>query len=260
MSEANVLTSENNGLLTITVNRPARLNALNTATIADLTRAFTDARDRREVRAVMLTGAGDKAFIAGADIAELAANDGIKAKSCSEFGQRLFDLVENLGKPVLAAINGFALGGGLETALACHVRIASEKAVLGLPETTLGIMPGFGGTQRLPRVIGQGRALEWILTGGKFDAQEAFRVGLVNKVVKPEQLLAETEAMARKMMANGPIALRSCIEAVNRGMETSLDQGQALEATLFGMLASTRDTREGLAAFLEKRKPDFRGE
>ncbi len=260
MEFANLEWAEKDRVLTITIDRPAKLNALNDQTVGELAQAFAAARDRSEVAAVILTGGGEKAFIAGADIAELALNDAVKGKRCAERGQALLLLVEQLGKPVIAAINGYALGGGLEVALACTVRLASEKAVFGLPETTLGIIPGYGGTQRLPRIIGRGRALEWILTGGKYDAQEAWRVGLVNQVTKPEELLLAADSLARRMIANGPVALRYALEAVHRGAEMSLEHGLALEASLFGALASTQDTKEGLKAFLEKRKPAFSGE
>ncbi len=260
MEFRNLKWTQKDALVVLTVDRPTKLNALTDETIDELSKAFTAIRVRADLHAVILTGGGEKAFIAGADIAELAALDPVRMKASAEKGQRLLDSIETLGKPVIAAINGYALGGGLEVALACTVRVASDRAMVGLPEVTLGIMPGYGGTQRLPRLIGKGRALEWMLTGGKMDAAEAYRVGLVNRVVAPEQLLGEAELIARRMIANGPLAVRACLEAVHRGTETSIEQGLALEATLFGLLASTRDTREGLTAFLEKRKPVFKGE
>ncbi|MEJ7810078.1 MAG: enoyl-CoA hydratase-related protein [Gemmatimonadaceae bacterium] len=246
-------------IVTVTVNRPDKLNALNDATIADLDRAFAEAARLDDVGGIILTGAGTKAFVAGADIAELAEQGPVDGRARALRGQQVFSRIERSPKPVIAAINGYALGGGCELALACHIRIASDAARLGLPETKLGIGPGYGGTQRLPRLIGKGRALQLILTGEMIDAAEAFRIGLVNKVVPAAELAAAAEAMMRQILEKGPVAVALCIEAVNRGVETTLDDGLAMEANHFGLLASTEDMREGMHAFLEKRAPRFTG-
>jgi enoyl-CoA hydratase len=211
------------------------------------------------VRGVILTGAGEKAFVAGADIAELATQSPVDGKERSIRGQRVLDRIERLGKPVIAAVNGFALGGGCELAMACHVRIASENAKLGTPEVKLGIMCGYAGTQRLPRLVGKGRALEMLLTGEMVDAAEALRIGLVNRVVPREKLLAEAEGLMRKMLANGPVSLRFTLEAVNDGLETGFDEAERQEATLFGLICTTEDMKEGTKAFLEKRPARFQG-
>jgi len=211
------------------------------------------------VRGVILTGAGDKAFIAGADIGELADVDAYGAEESSRFGQGVLDLVENLGKPVIAAINGFALGGGCETAMACTIRIAAEHAKFGQPEVKLGLLPGGGGTQRLPRLVGKGRALQLILTGETISAQEAYRIGLVNEVVSAADLIGRAEAILKQIMANAPIAVKFSLDAANKGLETSQREGLALEASYFGICAATEDKKEGTSAFLEKRAPKFRG-
>jgi enoyl-CoA hydratase len=254
----NITTANNDGILTITVDRPKVLNALNAQTVDELRQAFSAARDDDSVKCVILTGAGEKAFVAGADIAELATMTPITGKQVAERGQRTFLLIERFPKPVIAAINGFALGGGCELALACHIRIASEKASLGLPEVTLGIIPGYGGTQRMARLLGKGKALELILTGDRIGAVEAERIGLVNKVVPADQLLATADELARKIASRGPLAVRAAIEAVMSGSEMPFEEGQFLEATLFGLLASTDDMKEGMQAFLEKRQATFR--
>ncbi|HEY7612001.1 MAG TPA: enoyl-CoA hydratase-related protein [Gemmatimonadales bacterium] len=243
----------------VTINRPEKLNALNAAVIAELGDAAGQIRDEREIRGVILTGAGPKAFVAGADIGEIAAQGPVDGKARSLEGQRVFRSLERCGKPVLAAVNGFALGGGCELAMACHLRIASEGARFGQPEVKLGIGPGYGGTVRLPRLVGRGRALELLLTGQMIDAQEAYRIGLVNRVVPADRLLAETEATLRTMLENGPLALRACLEAVDAGLDTGVDEALLLEANLFGLLSGTEDMREGTAAFLEKRKAAFVG-
>jgi enoyl-CoA hydratase len=243
----------------VTVNRPKVLNALNTPTWRDLEAAFEDARADPLVRGVILTGAGDRAFIAGADITELARFSPYEAEQSSRFGQSVLDLVEGLGKPVIAAINGFALGGGCETALACSIRIAAENARFGQPEVKLGLLPGGGGTQRLPRLVGKGRALQLILTGGTIDAQEAWRIGLVNEVVPAAGLIARAEAVLAEILANAPIAVSYALDAVNRGLNGALAEGLALEAALFGVCAGTADKAEGAAAFLEKRRAVFAG-
>jgi enoyl-CoA hydratase len=243
----------------LTVNRPDKLNALNDRTIRELGAAIEEIRGRDDVGGAIVTGAGTKAFVAGADIAELSEQGAVEGRERALRGQRIFSRFESSPKPVIAAINGFALGGGCELALACHVRIAADSARLGLPETKLGICPGYGGTQRLPRLVGQGRALELILTGEMVDAAEAHRIGLVNRVVPAAELMAAAEGMMRTMLEKGPIALACSIDAVTRGLQMPLEQGLALEATLFGVLASTEDMREGMRAFLEKRAARFAG-
>jgi enoyl-CoA hydratase len=253
----NVKTENRDGVLVITVDRPKVLNALNAQTVAEIGEAFDAARDDDSVRCVILTGGGEKAFVAGADINELAQMTPITGKAVAENGQRVFRAIEKFPKPVIAAINGFALGGGCELALACHIRIASEKAQLGLPEVTLGIIPGYGGTQRMARLLGKGKALELILTGDRIGAAEAERIGLVNKVVPADQLMTAAEEMARTIAKRGPLAVSAAIEAVMRGSDMPFEEGQFLEATLFGLLASTEDMKEGMGAFLEKRTANF---
>jgi len=255
----NVLYEVKGAIAYVTVNRPKVLNALNTRTWADLRAAFEQAREDPAVRGVILTGAGDKAFIAGADISELAHLTAVEAQHSSRFGQEVLDLVENLGKPVIGAINGFALGGGCETAMACSIRLASEKARFGQPEVALGLLPGGGGTQRLPRLVGKGRALQLILSGETISAQEAYRIGLVNEVVPPDQLIPRAEAILQKIFANAPIAVAYSLEAVNKGLDTSQAEGLALEASFFGLCAGTEDKKEGTSAFLAKRPPQFQG-
>lgn len=255
----NLLYEKRGGIAYVTLNRPKVLNALNTSTWKDLRTAFEDARDDAAVRGVILTGAGDKAFIAGADIGELAHASALDAERSSRFGQAVLELVENLGKPVIAAINGFALGGGCETAMACTIRIAVEHAKFGQPEVKLGLLPGGGGTQRLPRLVGKGRALQLILSGGMISAQEAYRIGLVNEVVPAAELITRSEAILKEIAANAPAAVRYSLEAVNKGMNTSQSEGSVLEASYFGLCAGTEDKREGTSAFLEKRAPQFRG-
>ena len=235
------------------------LNALNQATFTELGAAFADAGADPTVKGVILTGTGDKAFIAGADISELAHVDAYEAEESSRFGQGVLDLIENLGKPVIAAVNGFALGGGCETAMACTIRVASEHARFGQPEVTLGIIPGGGGTQRLPRLVGKGRAVQLILSGAMITAQEAYRIGLVNEVVPATDLIPRAEAILKQIFANAPVAIRFSLEAVNRGLETSQAEGMALEASLFGLCAGTEDKDEGTQAFLQKRAAKFKG-
>ena len=247
-------------LVTITVNRPDKLNALNHAVVADIHAAFVHAKTDPECAVVILTGAGPKAFVAGADIGELAVMDVLGAKRIARAGQAALAAIENLGKPVIAMINGYAFGGGLETALACHLRTMAEGTQIGLPEVGLGIFPGFGGTQRLPRVVGRGRGLEMILTGDPVDAETALRYGLVNKVAPAEELRAVTEKLARRILMRGQLAVGIALESVLRGTETSIEEGLRIEADMFGLVASTQDMREGLNAFLEKRKPNFKGE
>jgi len=243
----------------ITIDRPKVLNALNAQTVAEIGETFEQIRNDDNVRVVILTGGGEKAFVAGADINELATMNPISGKEVAEKGQRVFTAIERFPKPVIAAINGFALGGGCELALACHMRIASDKASLGLPEVTLGIIPGYGGTQRMARLLGKGKALELICSGERIMADEAERIGLVNKVVPADQLLSSAEELARKIAMRGPLAVRAAIEAVMIGSDMPQDAGLVLEATLFGLLASTSDMKEGMGAFLEKRKANFTG-
>ena len=256
---ANVLYAIKGSIAYVTVNRPKVLNALNTPTWSDLRKAFKDARDDAAIRGVILTGAGDKAFIAGADISELAHLSGFEAEQSSRFGQEVLDLIENLGKPVVAAVNGFALGGGCETAMACSIRIAVESAKFGQPEVALGLVPGGGGTQRLPRLVGKGRALQLILGGEMITAQEAYRLGLVNEVVAAADLIPRAEAIVNKIASNAPIAVKLALEAVNKGLEAGQCDGLLLEASYFGLCAATEDKKEGTTAFLEKRAPRFLG-
>jgi enoyl-CoA hydratase/carnithine racemase len=256
---ANVLYEKKTAIAYVTVNRPKSLNALSTPTWEDLRTAFEDARDDPAVRGVILTGAGNKAFIAGADIGELARATAIDAERSSRFGQAVLDLIENLGKPVIAAINGFALGGGCETAMACTIRIAVDGAKFGQPEVALGLLPGGGGTQRLPRLVGKGRALQLILSGEMISAQEAYRIGLVNEVVPAADLITRAEAILNKIASNAPVAVKFSLEAVNKGLETSQGEGILLEASYFGLCAGTEDKKEGTSAFLEKRAPQFHG-
>jgi enoyl-CoA hydratase len=255
----NVLYEKKDSIAYLTLNRPKVLNALNKKTWADLRTAFEAARDDAEVRGVILTGAGDKAFIAGADISELANVSAVEGEESSTFGQEVLNLVENLGKPVIAAINGFALGGGCETAMACTIRVASEHAKFGQPEVKLGLIPGGGGTQRMPRLVGKGRALQIILSGEIISAQEAYRIGLVNEVVPAADVITRAEAILKQIFSNAPIAVKYSLEAVNKGLETSVAEGLSLEASLFGLCAGTEDKREGTQAFLQKRAPQFQG-
>jgi enoyl-CoA hydratase/carnithine racemase len=252
----NVLYEKKGAIAYVTLNRPQVLNALNGALLADLRAALEDARDDDAIRGVILTGAGDKAFAAGADIAQLAKASGVEAERSSRSTQDTLGLIENLGKPVIAAINGFALGGGLETAMACTIRIAVDHAHFGQPEVKLGVIPGGGGTQRLPRLVGKGRALQLMLTGGMIGAEEAYRIGLVNEIVPAAQLISRAEAILQEIAANAPLAVRYAIQAVNSENESD---GIVLEASYFGLLAGTEDKREGTAAFIEKRAPHFIG-
>jgi enoyl-CoA hydratase len=250
--------SIDDGVATLTVNRPDKLNALNAATIRELADAARRLRDDEDVRGVIVTGAGPKSFVAGADIAELSTMGPVSGIAVSREGQDAFRALETLPKPVLGAINGFALGGGLELALACHLRVASSKARFGLPEVRLGIIPGYGGTVRLQRLVGRGRALEMILTGEMIDAAEAHRIGLVNRVAEPDELAGVAQALMRTIIANGPIALRLALEAVDRAAATTIEDALLVESHLFGLLASTDDMREGMQAFLERRPASFR--
>src|SRR5882672_3446771 len=255
----NILYEKKGPIAYVTLNRPKVLNALSQAVFSELKAVFESARDDAGVRGVILTGSGDKAFIAGADISELAHLSAVEGEESSSNGQSVLNLVENLGKPVIAAVNGFALGGGCETAMACTIRVAAEHAKFGQPEVKLGIPPGAGGTQRLPRLVGKGRALQIILSAEMISAQEAYRIGLVNEVVPAGELIARCEAILKQILANAPLAVRFALEAVNKGMETSLSAGLLLEASVFAICAGTEDKREGTAAFLEKRAPHFQG-
>src|SRR5271167_5158020 len=255
----NLLYDKKDHISYITVNRPKVLNALNAQTMEDLRRAFTAAKDDPEVRVVILTGAGEKAFVAGADLNELRKFMPVEGKAETHAGQSVLDLIENLGKPVIACVNGFALGGGCELAMACTMRLASENAKLGQPEVTLGLIPGYGGTQRLPRLVGKGVAMQLVLAGGMISAQEAHRIGLVNEVVAAAELIPRAESIAKKIIANAPLAVQYAMEAVNHGMDMPLKEGLYLEATLFGLICGTEDKNEGTTAFLEKRAANFKG-
>ncbi len=248
------------GIGYVTIDRPKVLNALNLQTILELMAAFSRIKNDENVRAAILTGSGEKAFVAGADIGELAQLQSIAGKDFALRGQAVFNFIEELGKPVIAAVNGFALGGGCELAMACTMRIASEAAKFGQPEVNLGIIPGYGGTQRLPRLVGQGKALELILTGDIISAQTAFQIGLVNMVVPPAELIPVCEKLLGKILKKGPIAVRLSIEAVNQGLRVPLREGLSIEANLFGLACATADMKEGTKAFLEKRDPKFKGQ
>ena len=259
MAYENILFEKKNAIAYVTVNRPKVLNALNMATMEELRSAFHEIKNDAEVRVVIFTGAGEKAFIAGADIGELAKHDAVSAKAYTHRGQSVLNLIENLGKPVIACINGFALGGGCEIAMACTMRLASENARFGQPEVKLGIMPGYGGTQRLPRLVGKGIAMQHVLTGEMINAQEAHRIGLVNEVTAPAELIPRAESIAQKIIANAPLAVQYSMEAINKGMEMPLAEGLFLEATLFAVCCATEDKNEGTKAFLEKRAAAFKG-
>jgi len=243
----------------ITIDRPKVLNALNMATMGELHTAFTELKQDHVVRVVILTGAGEKSFVAGADIGELQRNNPVEAKEYTHRGQAVLDLIENLGKPVIACINGFALGGGCEIAMACTMRLATENAKLGQPEVKLGIIPGYGGTQRLPRLVGKGIAMQLLLTGEMISAQEAHRIGLVNEVVPAAQLISRAEAIAQAIIKNAPLAIQYRLEAVNHGLEMTQQEGLFLEASLFAVSCATEDKKEGTSAFLEKRTANFTG-
>jgi enoyl-CoA hydratase len=259
VSYQNILLDVAGGVATLTINRPDKLNALDSRTLDELEQAFEQCRTSESVRALVVTGAGEKAFVAGADIRELARMTPLSAKELAYRGQQVLARVEHMGKPTVAMINGFALGGGLELALACNLRTAAITARLGLPEVGLGIIPGYGGTQRLSRVAGPSVAREWILTGDQFSAEEAHRVGVVNRVFAPAELRTGTMKLVESILARGPVAVRFAIEAINRGSNIPQREGEILESDLFGLAASTEDMKEGMAAFLEKRKPNFKG-
>ncbi len=255
----NILMEIDGGVATITFNRPNVLNALSAATLKELSRALDEVAANADVRAVMITGAGDKAFIAGADIKELAVLGPIDGQRVARHGQAVMDKLEGMGKPVIAVINGYALGGGCELALACHLRLASDAAKFGLPEINLGVLPGHGGTQRLARLVGKGRALDLICTGRHIGAAEAKEMGLVNDVVPHDELMDRARELAETLASKAPVAMRYCLEAVNQGLEATLNEGLVIESNLFGLACATEDQKEGMKAFLDKRKPEWKG-
>jgi len=255
----NIRVEKKNQIAYVTIARPKVLNALSIATVDELRQAFHDLKNDSEVRVAIITGEGDKAFVAGADIQEFLAINPVAGKEYSRRGQAVFELIENLGKPVIAAINGFALGGGCELAMACAIRLATPNAKFGQPEVKLGIIPGFNGTQRLPRIVGRGLAMHMLLTGDPISAEEAYRIGLVNEIVAPGELMARAEAIAKKIIANAPLAVRFAMEAVNKGLEVSTEEGAFIEATLFGVVCATEDKVERTRATLEKRPAQFKG-
>ncbi len=255
----NLLYEVRDSIAFVTIDRPKVRNALNAQTVAELRQAFGEAKSDAGVRVAILTGGGEKAFVSGADINELAVQTPVPGKEWALSGQATFDFIEELGKPVIAAVNGYALGGGCELAMACSFRIASDNAVFGQPEVKLGIIPGYGGTQRLPRLVGKGRAMQILITGEMVTAEEAYRIGLANEVVPQAELVSRAESLAKKIIANAPLAVQFCLEAVNRGVKMPQAEGQFLEATLFGLCCATEDMKEGTRAFLEKRAADFKG-
>ena len=259
MEFANLLFENQEGIGIITLNRPKSLNALNQATLEELSQLADLIAKDESVKVVILTGSGDKAFVAGADITQMQPMSAIEGRNFGKLGQAVFNKIENLPQPVIGAINGFALGGGCELAMACDIRYASEKAKFGQPEVSLGITPGFAGTQRLPRLVGKGRAKELLYTGDIIDANEAYRLGLVNKVVPAEELMQAVKALAEKILSRAPVAVQLCKAAVNEGLDTDLETGTAYEAEVFGLCFSTADQKEGMAAFVEKRKAQFTG-
>ncbi|HIG10038.1 MAG: enoyl-CoA hydratase-related protein [bacterium] len=259
MSYENIISEVSGAIARVTVNRPKLMNALNRQTLEELAHAFDALRDDDRVRVLIVTGAGDRAFVAGADIKELAKMEAMQAKDVAFFGQQVFARLEKMGKPSIAMIAGFALGGGLELALACTLRTASVKARLGLPEVSLGIIPGYGGTQRLGRIAGPGVAREWVLTGDMYGAAEAHRVGILNRIFEDDELEEGTMKLAETMLSRGPVALRLGMEAINRGLNMTQQEGEIIESDMFGLASTTDDMREGMTAFLEKRAPQFTG-
>ncbi|GBD94470.1 putative enoyl-CoA hydratase echA8 [bacterium BMS3Abin05] len=259
MDFQNMLYTIQDGIAVVTFNRPKVLNALNNLTVEELSVIAADLEKNEDVKGVIITGAGEKAFVAGADINELSAMNALEGKAFARKGQKVYTALENLPKPVLAAVNGYALGGGCELAMACHIRIAAENAVFGQPEVNLGIIPGYGGTQRLPRLIGKGPALEIILSGKMISAEEALRLGLVNKVVPADQLMAEAGNLLKTILSRGPLAVRYALDAVHHGLNMSIEEAMDYEATLFGLVCATEDMKEGTKAFLEKRGANFQG-
>ena len=260
MDYATLLTESQDGICTITLNRPKAMNALSRETLTEVKQAVSSAIADTNVKVIILTGSGEKAFVAGADISELSKEDARTGRGFAAFGQDVFNTIERATKPVIAAVNGFALGGGCELAMACHMRIASENAKFGQPEVNLGIIPGYGGTQRLPRLVGLGRAMELVLTGDLIDAQEAYRIGLVNKVVAPGEALEIAKQLAGKIIAKSEIAVKYSLQAMEIVPQTGLQEGLNHEAALFGLCCGSSDFKEGTQAFLEKRKPEFKGE
>jgi enoyl-CoA hydratase len=258
MEYKNILLTISNYTAILTLNRPDKLNALNIETLKEIYSAFIDLSNNREVRAVIVTGSGEKAFAAGADIKEINSLNVLDGKAFSEFGQKVFSYIEQFPKPVIAAVNGFALGGGCELAMACHIRYASENVKFGQPEVNLGIIPGYGGTQRLSRIIGKGRAIELTITGDIIDAQEAFRIGLANKVFPQAELLDKTKELCGRILSKGEKAVSLALNAINYNDISEIQQGLNMEAVLFGICCGTEDFKEGTSAFLEKRKPDFK--
>ncbi|MCF6266038.1 MAG: short-chain-enoyl-CoA hydratase [Desulfuromusa sp.] len=259
MGFENLTLATDGAIATVTINRPRAMNALNRDTLEELKQLFSELEQQEEIKVIILTGAGGKAFVAGADIAQMQQMNALEARAFARLGQQVMTNIEQCSKPVIAAVNGFALGGGCELAMACDIRLASEKAKFGQPEVNLGVIPGFAGTQRLSRLIGKGRAKELIFTGDMIDANEALRLGLVNKVIPAEQLLEAARAMAEKIAAKGPVAIRFSKEAVNKGLEMDLDKANAYEAELFSLCFASNDQKEGMSAFLEKRPADFQG-
>lgn len=255
----NLLLEVSEGIAIVTLNRPKALNALNAATVYELDRIFDELAKDDNVKAIIVTGSGDKSFVAGADITEMRNYTAVEGRRWGQLAQGVFSKIENTPKPVIAAVNGYALGGGCELAMACDIRIASEKAKFGQPESSLGIPPGFGGTQRLPRLVGKGRAKELLFTADMIDAAEAYRIGLANKVVAPGELINAAKTLAQKIMSRAPIAVQVCKTAVNEGLDVDLDSGIAYEAEVFGLCFATEDQKEGMAAFVEKRKAVFKG-
>jgi len=259
MNYSNLIFEQKENIAILTINRPDKLNALNKETLNEISKVFDEIENNDTIKGVLITGCGEKAFVAGADILEISTLDNISGTEFALEGQDVFNKIEQCAKPVIAVVNGFALGGGCELALACHIRYASENAKFGQPEVNLGIIPGFGGTQRLSRLIGKGRALELLMSGNMIDANEAYRIGLVNKVLSQSELIAESEKLLQTILSKGPYAISMIIEAVNEGLDKKLDTALNHEANLFGQTCSTEDMREGTNAFLEKRKPDFKG-
>ncbi len=259
MNYKNLIFKKRKNFTTITINRPDKLNALNKETLSEIAQGFDEIENDDSIKGVLITGSGEKAFVAGADILEISTLDNISGTEFALEGQEVFNKIEQCSKPVIAVVNGFALGGGCELALACHIRYASENAKFGQPEVNLGIIPGFGGTQRLSRIVGKGHALELLMSGNMVDAQEAYRIGLVNKVIPQSELLSESEKLLQTILSKGPYAISMIIEAVNEGLDKKLDAALNHEANLFGQTCATEDMHEGTTAFLEKRKPDFTG-
>lgn len=259
MSEyKNVLVETKDGISTVTINRPKAMNALDAETLDEIGKVFAELETNAACKAVIVTGAGDKAFVAGADLGAMSKMTALEGRAFGDLGHKVFDTIENFPKVVIAAINGYALGGGCELAMACDIRIASEKAKFGQPEVTYGIIPGFGGTQRLPRLVGKGIAKQYIYTGDMFGAEEAYRIGLVNAVTTPEELIPAAEAMLAKILKKSPLAVTSAKDVIDKGLEMTQDLGMKYEAQAFGVCFATEDQKEGMAAFLERRKPEFK--